>query len=144
MNLQKGTHYALCAGAALARGWGGGPVTVAQVARSHALPQTVVAKVFQQLVHAGLAVGTRGTRGGYRLARAPHTVTVLEVIDAFEPPRPAERSGRRDDPAVRRVLDEVDEMARCTFASVTLETMVGGRNATGREASPPVPRTRGA
>jgi Rrf2 family protein len=133
LNFQKGTRYALCAGAALARAWSQGPVTVAQVAASHGLPRSVVAKVFQQLVRAGLALGSRGTRGGYRLARPPHTVTVLDVLDAFEPRRPADASRKGDDQAVRRVLDEVDEMARCTFASITLETMVGGRATTGRQ-----------
>jgi hypothetical protein len=28
---------------------------------------------------------------------------------------------------LRKLLDEVDETARCTYASVTLETLVGNR-----------------
>lgn len=126
MNLQKGTRYALCAAAALARGWSGGPVTVAHVAADNDLPRAVVAKVFQQLVHAGLVVGTRGTRGGYRLARSPHAITVLDVIDVFESRR-SDESARNGDRDVRSVLEEVDEMARLTFASITLETLVGKR-----------------
>jgi len=145
VNLPKGTRYALHAAASLARGWSGGPVTVAQVASARDLPATVVAKVFQQLVRAGLALGTRGTRGGYRLARPPHTVTVLDVIDAFEPSHPGDRLGGGIDAAVRNVLDEVDEMARCTFASITLETLVGGRAVTGRRVgASAATRTSGA
>ncbi len=64
------------------------PVTVAGVADRYGMPRTALAKVFQQLVRAGLALGTRGVGGGYRLARPAPQVSVLDVISAFERPRP--------------------------------------------------------
>ena len=67
------------------------PVTVAGVAGQLGLPQTALAKVFQQLVRSGLAVGTRGIGGGYRLARPARQVSVLDVLQAFEPPHPPGR-----------------------------------------------------
>lgn len=135
MNFRKGTRYALYAAMEMARSTDGVPVTAAQVAARYGVPPAVLAKTFQQLVRAGLARGTRGVRGGYALARPAATLTVLDVIETFEPRRAAETCllADHDDPqcshndacCLRRLFDEVDEMARCTYASVTLDTLVG-------------------
>ncbi len=45
---------------------------------------TYVAKIFQKLEKAGIVEATDGIRGGYRLARPPEAVTVLDVVDAVE------------------------------------------------------------
>jgi Rrf2 family protein len=141
MTLRKSTHYALYAALELARAGRGAQVTVSRVARRYSIPEAVLAKVFQQLVRHGIAVGTRGTRGGYSLARSASKVTVLDVIQVFEPsavrrstedaddaPRPL------DDPGLvplRKLFDEVEELTRCTYASVTLETLAGSRSVEG-------------
>ena len=137
MNLRKGTRYALYAAMEMARSVDGVPVTSALVAERYGISSAVLAKTFQQLVRAGLAAGTRGVRGGYTLTRPPTSVTVLDVIEAFEGPRAPDQCllADQDDPActrsdscrIRRLFDEVDEMARSTYASVTLDTLVGNR-----------------
>ena len=50
--------------------------TAAAVAAATRLPQATVAKLLKALAHAGLATGTRGAAGGYRLARLAGAVTV--------------------------------------------------------------------
>ena len=90
MRTSKTARYALHAALEMALA-GDKPVTVAGVAGALGLPQTALAKVFQQLVRSGLAVGTRGIGGGYRLARPPRQVSVLDVLQAFEPPHPPGR-----------------------------------------------------
>jgi Rrf2 family protein len=137
VNFQKSTRYALYAAMELARAKDGDQVTVAQVAERYTIPGAVLAKVFPQLVRAGVAVGTRGTGGGYQLARKAGDVTLLDVIDAFEPsgtPGGCLLADANDDRCnlfpeceLREVVDEVDELVRCTFASITLETLVNRR-----------------
>ena len=137
MNFQKSTRYALYAAMELARANEGDQVTAAQVADRYNIPGAVLAKVFQQLVRTGVAVGTRGTGGGYQLARKAGTVTLLEVIDAFEPSGTPggcllddandDRCDLFPDCELREVIDEVDELVRCTFASITLETLINRR-----------------
>jgi len=135
MQIGKSARYALYAAMDLARAGEQGQVTAAEVAARYAIPPAVLAKVLQRLVRAGLAVGSRGSRGGYRLADKPSRVTVLDVLQAFEPRR---RPGaclldpQRDEACrleagcrLRRLFDEVDELGRATFASITLETLVG-------------------
>jgi Rrf2 family protein len=137
MNFRKGTRYALYAAMEMARSADGMPVTAAQVAGRYRIPATVLAKIFQQLVRAGLAASTRGVRGGYVLTQPATEVTVLDVIEAFQPSRSTEACliASWDEPdcneldlcRLRRLLDEVDEVARCTYASVTLDTLVASR-----------------
>lgn len=135
MNLNKSTRYGLYAAMELAKAWPEGPVTVAQIAARYGVPETALAKVLQQLVRSRLANGTRGVRGGYRLAKSPAEMTVFDVLAALEPVREV-RQCLLDDYAgecdeyetcrLRRLFDEVDELARATFSSTTLETLIGG------------------
>jgi Rrf2 family protein len=59
-------------------------VSSADLARFQGMSPTYVAKLLSQLKNAGLVSSTEGIHGGYRLARSPETITVLEVIDALE------------------------------------------------------------
>ncbi|HUQ10553.1 MAG TPA: SUF system Fe-S cluster assembly regulator [Steroidobacteraceae bacterium] len=54
-------------------------------ARTHVAPPTV-AKLLKLLTKAGLVEATRGAQGGYRLAKAAHAITVMDVIAAIEGP----------------------------------------------------------
>lgn len=139
MNLRRSTRYGLYAAAELARSAPGEPLTVARVAEVWGIPVPVLSKVFQQLVREGIAIGTRGSGGGYHLARPAAEISLLRVIEAFEPvgePGACVLRGtsalccdRPGECPFRRVLDEVDEITRTTFASISLETLIrsGGR-----------------
>ena len=133
MQLNKSTRYALYATMEMTSA-DGAPVTVARVASRYDISEAALAKVFQQLVRAGLSRGTRGVGGGYRLAKSPSEVTVLDVIDIFEPAPAADHCllddsgkpcGDVDGCRLKRLFDEVDVLTRATFASTTLETLVG-------------------
>ena len=131
--LSKSTCYALYAMAEMATA-ADGLVTVAGIAARYRLPPGALAKVLQQLVRAGLALGTRGIGGGYRQARPPSKVTVREVMAVFEPPsttgrclvhtRPGERCPPRSACLMRWLFEEVDELVTSTYESVTIATLV--------------------
>jgi len=133
MKLNKSTRYALYASMDLARAWPDQRITVSQVAARHGISETALAKVFQQLVRARIALGSRGVGGGYELERDPRAVTALDVIEAFEPRRESRQCLLEDAPGecaeldtcrLRRLFDEVEDMSRATFASTSLETLV--------------------
>ena len=50
------------------------------------VPEPTVAKVLKALASAGLVASTRGARGGYRLVRPLHAVSVADVIAAVDGP----------------------------------------------------------
>ena len=45
-----------------------------------------VSKLLKPLAQAGLVEGFRGVRGGYRLARPAHRITLFEIVEAMEGP----------------------------------------------------------
>jgi FeS assembly SUF system regulator len=50
------------------------------------IPSPTVSKVLKALVRGGVVASQRGAHGGYRLARRPEDIAVLEVIAALEGP----------------------------------------------------------
>jgi FeS assembly SUF system regulator len=53
--------------------------------RTHIAAPTV-AKLLKQMHRAGLVISTRGTHGGYRLARDPDSISAASILDALEGP----------------------------------------------------------
>jgi len=54
---------------------------LAEVAR---LELPTVSKILKPLAHAGLVTSFRGANGGYRLARPPSQISLIEIVEAIE------------------------------------------------------------
>ena len=63
---------------------GRGSVTLATIEQRHGLSISYLEQLFARLRRRGLVVGTRGPRGGYRLARPPQSISVADVVSAVE------------------------------------------------------------
>lgn len=50
------------------------------------LEVATVSKLLKSLAQAGLVDGFRGATGGYRLARAPESISLVEIVEAMEGP----------------------------------------------------------
>jgi Rrf2 family transcriptional regulator, iron-sulfur cluster assembly transcription factor len=59
-------------------------LTAAEIARARHLPRPVIAKTLSVLARAGLICGSPGRGGGYRLARPPADISLLDVAVLFE------------------------------------------------------------
>lgn len=55
------------------------------------VPAAYLAKQMQLLRRAGIVEAVRGKGGGYRLARSPDDITLLDIVRAIEGPMPAFR-----------------------------------------------------
>src|SRR5918911_366159 len=85
MKVSTRVHYGLRAMTELARSYGEERLlSIAEIARSEDLPLAYLEQLVGELRRAGLVEGTRGVRGGYRLARAPSAITVGEVYRVLE------------------------------------------------------------
>lgn len=71
--------------------WTGTPVPASRLAALYDLPPAYLNKQLQALVRAGLCESVPGPRGGFRLARAPGEVSLLDVVVALEGPEDAFR-----------------------------------------------------
>jgi Rrf2 family nitric oxide-sensitive transcriptional repressor len=59
--------------------------TIAEIAEAHDISRNHLMKVVQQLAAEGFVYSRRGKNGGIRLARAPESLSVGEVVRALEP-----------------------------------------------------------
>ena len=88
LKLTKKADYALMAMKHLADQTDEGTrsASAKDVADSFGIPPEALAKILQRLAKAGLLHSQHGTNGGYRLARAAHTISAFEVIEAIDGP----------------------------------------------------------
>lgn len=83
LRITKLTDYATVVLAALADL----PIRVhsaTELAERARLELPTVSKVLKPLAHAGLVTPFRGAAGGYRLARSPSEISLIEIVEAIE------------------------------------------------------------
>jgi Rrf2 family protein len=62
----------------------GHPVRAHEIAETLALPANYLAKILQTLARAGVLESERGRRGGFRLARDPSEIRLIDVVESFD------------------------------------------------------------
>ena len=70
---------------------GGAPTTSERIASLTRVPADYSVKVLQMLARAGLVKAQRGRGGGFRLDTDPATTSLLDIVNAIDPPTRIER-----------------------------------------------------
>ena len=106
LSITSKSPYAVLALVELARSPGPDPVPIAELARRRDVPVQFLEQLFAALRRAGVISSQRGVKGGYRFARDPSTVTVLEIVELLDGPLGRDAQGAFADAAdaARRVL----------------------------------------
>ncbi len=100
-------------------------MSAAEIAAKYEVSTHHLAKVLNRLARAGLLHAARGAGGGYRLAGNAKRLTLMDVIALFEDiGTPRRRGAPPEELALDRVLEEIDETAKATFRSITLDTLI--------------------
>ena len=86
LHVSQRAHYGLRAMTELAKSYGQGVLSLAEIAEVEQVPVGYLEQVATPLRRAGLIEATRGAHGGYTLALPPKDVTVGAVIRALEGP----------------------------------------------------------
>jgi Rrf2 family protein len=140
MQLGQGVEWALHCCTVLALVPPDHTLPAARLAEYHGVPPAYLAKHLQALAGAGIVEATAGRKGGYRLARPAHAITVLAVVDAVEGDEPAFRCKeiRRRGPArvaaseyrapcgIAKVMQDAEEAWRAELDRVTIADLVRG------------------
>jgi Rrf2 family protein len=108
ISITSKSPYAVLALAELARSGGSEPVPIGELARKRDVPVQFLEQLFAVLRRAGMISSQRGVKGGYRFARDPSSVTVLEIVELLDGPVGAGATGvfANAAAAVRSVLGE--------------------------------------
>jgi Rrf2 family protein len=119
ISITSKSPYAVLALAELARSPGPQPVPIGELARKREVPVQFLEQLFAVLRRGGIVSSQRGVKGGYRFAREPSEITVLEVVELLDGPLGRDAEGVFADAAeaARKVL------GRTTIADVTEREM---------------------
>jgi Rrf2 family protein len=84
MQVTRAGEYAIIGLLYLARQPAGRTVMIEEISEAERIPNSFLAKIFQSLAKGGLVVSHRGAGGGFSLARAPHTINLLHILNCVE------------------------------------------------------------
>jgi Rrf2 family transcriptional regulator, cysteine metabolism repressor len=115
LSITTKSPYAVAALAELGRAGDEGPVPIGELARRREIPVQFLEQLFAALRRAGMLRSFRGVKGGYSFARAPETITVLEVVELLDGPVGADAKG---------VFAEAAQATRAVLASVTIAEVI--------------------
>jgi Rrf2 family transcriptional regulator, cysteine metabolism repressor len=111
ISITSKSPYAVLALAELARSAGSDPVPIGELARRREVPVQFLEQLFATLRRGGIVSSQRGVKGGYRFARDPSKVTVLEVVELLDGPLGRDAEG---------VFAQAAEAARKALAQTTI------------------------
>jgi Rrf2 family protein len=129
--MTRATNYALHALVNLARAGREQPVASHAVAKAEGLPDRFLLKILKPLVAARILHSVRGPNGGFRLARPPEKIALLEVIEVVEGPirGQAQTVGRGEASAFDKRLeaecDKVAKVIRGVLGRVSVKDLAG-------------------
>jgi Rrf2 family cysteine metabolism transcriptional repressor len=115
ISITSKSPYAVLALAELARSAGAEPVPIGELARKRDVPVQFLEQLFAVLRRAGIISSQRGVKGGYRFARDPASVTVLEVVELLDGPL---------GPGAEGVFADAAAAARNLLAATTIADVI--------------------
>lgn len=86
MRLTRGSDYGLRGMLYMARQPQGRVCLVSEVAAEENIPDSYLAKIFQDLARNRLLLSHRGAKGGFSLVSNPQEINLLKIIEAVEGP----------------------------------------------------------
>jgi Rrf2 family transcriptional regulator, cysteine metabolism repressor len=115
ISITSKSPYAVQALAELGRSDGAGPVPIGELARRREVPVQFLEQLFAALRRGGIVSSQRGVKGGYRFAREPSSISVLEIVELLDGPLGRDASG---------VFADAAEAARAVLAQTTIADVI--------------------
>ncbi|EQC48726.1 transcriptional regulator [Bacteriovorax sp. BSW11_IV] len=113
------------------------------LAKFHGVPKEYLSKALQCLAAAELIEGTLGPRGGYRIARSPSKISLLDIVEAIEgtkksfncqeirfnnPCLKKEHKDRSTTCTIAKAMYQADEAWRAVLRKTKLSDIISGIN----------------
>jgi Rrf2 family protein len=130
MKLTRASSYAIHALAFMGTQKNNHPIASHHIAQARGIPERFLLKVLKPLVSARVLQSIKGPNGGYRLAKIPNEISLLEVLEAVDGPIRGQASFARDetDNGLNKRLDQIcnqaAEQIRKQFSKVRISELV--------------------
>lgn len=130
MKLTRASSYAIQALAYMGAQKHNRPVASHHIAQARGIPERFLLKVLKPLVSARVLQSIKGPNGGYRLAKTPHDISLLEVLEAVDGPIRGQAAFSREEneSSLNRRLDQIcnqaAEQVRKQFQKVRISELV--------------------
>ena len=125
----------------LAVRWGQEPATLKSLAQSQDIPEKYLWHILHPLAVAGLVKATRGSSGGYSLAKPPGEITVKDILAPLEGPpfsleclANKEACKKSEACAAREMWGELGRRIAHAMESITLQDMMEQHSAKQNQA----------
>lgn len=132
--LSATSDHAIRAILVLARSYGKHPVCADEIASATGAPRNYLSKTLNALTKAGLVTSARGPQGGFTLAVAPDRLTLVQIVDCFDEPRPQSRCMLGNAPcdprrpcAAHFRWTEITHARRAPLSATTIADLLGDR-----------------
>jgi len=141
MNITAQEEYGLRCLLRVAKHESGDPMRTQEVAVAEGISLEYAAKLMRTLKHGGFVASTRGSAGGYLLARPASEITVWQVIEALDGPLYEEKfcdahtGSQRDcthstDCSIRALWRNVNAILKDALSAITLADLSRDEGAT--------------
>ncbi len=139
MRLTRGSDYGLRGMLYMTHLPRGQVCLVGEVAAAENLPESYLAKIFQDLARNRLLVSHRGAKGGFSLVNDPSEINLLQIIEAVEGPiaivpclDAREGCNQAESCKVYETLDAAQSQMISVLAKTTLADLMPNGDGNGR------------
>lgn len=106
------------------------------IAERQAIPSRYLEEIIGELRRAGLVIGKRGPRGGYKLAKPPEEIAVSDVLRALATANGSTSStGEPQDEITAIVERQVDDRLQQAVGALNLNDLLGEARETHRRSA---------
>ncbi len=132
MKLTRASSYAIHAVAYMAAQKHDKPIASHKIAEARGIPERFLLKVLKPLVSARVLLSIKGPNGGYRLARSPGDISMLEILEAVDGPIRGqapltEESNGPLNNKLEAICKESADQVRKHLEKVKISQLVGGK-----------------
>jgi Rrf2 family protein len=100
------------------------PLPIREIAEAQEIPAAFLTQILLKLKGAGLVISTRGSTGGYRLARPPEEITLIDVLRVVEGHDLASPESGPSAPALARVWREIKDVEITILTGMSIAKLV--------------------
>ena len=107
------------------------PRMIRDIAESQQISEKYISRLIIDLRRANMVRSIRGAKGGFRLARKPEELTLLDIVEAMEGPlsivdcvRAPEKCGHHASCVTRDIWDRLNSEFRESMRKITLQEII--------------------